>query len=95
MESLPRLVKCAGQNGLQVNVMKTKFTSINKTTPCTLSIARKTIQIVEMFSYIGSILAGDGVTYNDVQSRIQKACQALIWLYDIWNSSQLTKNLRL
>lgn len=94
-ESLPRLVRYAGQVGLKVNVIKTKLMRINTTVPCTLTIEGKTIGEVESFCYLGSFLSKDGGADLDVRSRIQKARQAFISLNNIWNSSQLTRNLKL
>lgn len=94
-ESFRRLVKYAGQVGLQVNMIKTKLIRINTTAPCTLSINGVSIHETESFCYLGSILAGDGGANLDVKSRIQKARQAFISLNKIWNSTQLTRNLKI
>ena len=94
-ESLRRLAKYAGQVGLQINVSKTKIMRINTTAPCTLVINGETIKETENFCYLGSILTEDGGADLDVVSRIQKARQAFILLNNVWNSTQLTRNLKL
>ena len=94
-ESLRRLVKYAGQVGLQINVSKTKVMHINTTTPCTLLINGEPIEETESFCYLGSVLTRDGGAYLDIQSRIQKARQAFRSLNNVWNSTQLTRNLKL
>lgn len=94
-ESLRLLVKYAGQVGLKINAAKTKLMRINTTAPCILTIDGETIQEVEHFCYLGSDLAKDGGADMDAQSRIQKARQAFISLNNIWNSTQLSRNLKL
>ena len=92
--TLRRLEKYAGQVGLKINATKTKFMRINTTTSCNLVIDGETIEEVESFPYLGSILAEDGAD-RDVDSRIGKARQAFISLNNIWNSTQLTRNLKI
>lgn len=94
-ESFSRLVRYAGQVGLQVNMIKTKLMRINTTASCTLTINGVSINETESFCYLGSVLASDGGANLDVKSRIQKARQAFISLNNIWNSTQLTRNLKL
>ena len=94
-ESLRLLVKYAGQVGLKINVMKTKLIRMNTSTRCNLLIDGETIDEVESFCYLGSILSKDGGADLDVESRIRKARQAFISLNNIWNSTQLTRNLKL
>ena len=93
--SLRRLVKYAAQVGLKINVTKTKLIRINTTTSCTLVVDGQTIEEIESFTYLGSILSGDGGAELDVNSRIRKARQAFISLNNIWNSTQLTRNLKI
>lgn len=90
-ESFRILVKYAGQVGLKINGTKTKFMRINTTVPCNLEINCKTIDEVENFCYLQSILAKNSGADLDVQNRIQKARQGLISLNIIWNYTQLTK----
>lgn len=94
-ESFRRLVKYAGQVGLQVNMTKTKLMRINTTAPCTLTINGVSINETESFCYLGSILASDGGADLDVKVRIQKARQAFVSMNNIWNTKQLTRNLKL
>jgi len=72
-----------------------KLMCMNTTKPCTLTIAGERIEQVESFCYLGSILAKDGGADLDVQSRIRKARQAFVSLNNIWNSTQLTRNLKI
>src|SRR5262249_19673691 len=94
-ESLRLLVKHAGQVGLKINVTKTKLMRINTTAPCNLVIEGETINEVESFCYLGTILSKDGGADLDVQSRIRKARQAFVSLNNVWNSTQLTRNLKM
>lgn len=68
---------------------------INTTAPLILTIESKTVQEVENFCCLGSILAkdGGGGASVDAKSRTQKARQASICLNNIWNATQFMEAL--
>lgn len=94
-QKLRQLVKYGEQVGLKVNVAKTKLMRINVSRPCSFEVGGEPIQEVDSFCYLGSYLTKDGGASTDVDSRIQKARQAFGSLNKVWNSSQLTRNLKL
>jgi hypothetical protein len=67
--------------GLNIDVKKTKEMRINvNTTTEKLSIDRKEIE-VDSFTYLGSIVASDGGSEEDVRVWIGKANRTFIQLY--------------
>lgn len=96
-EKLVRLVTYGKQVGLKVNVAKTKFMRINpqvsRNQP--LLIEGEIIDEVENFCYLGSIIAKDGGADLCVDNRIQKARQAFGMLNGVWNSSHISRNLKM
>ncbi|VDP41607.1 unnamed protein product [Schistosoma margrebowiei] len=53
----------------------------------------ETLEDVESFTYMGSIIDEQGGSDADVKARIGKARAAFLQLKDIWNSKQLQTNI--
>ncbi|VDP33562.1 unnamed protein product [Schistosoma curassoni] len=53
-----------------------------------------TLEDVESFTYLGSIIDEQGDSDTDVRARIGKARTAFLQLKNIWNSKQLSTNIK-
>ncbi|VDO52926.1 unnamed protein product [Schistosoma margrebowiei] len=54
----------------------------------------ETLEDVEFFTYLGSIIDEQGGSDADVKARIGKAKVAFLQLKNIWNSKQLSTNIK-
>jgi hypothetical protein len=94
-EKLKRLQGQAELAGLNINIKKTKEMRVNvSTTTEKLNIDGKEIQQIDSFTYIGSIVTGDGGS-EDVRVQIRKENGAFIQLYRIWKSKIISKKTRI
>ncbi|VDO90762.1 unnamed protein product [Schistosoma mattheei] len=73
----------------KTKVLKFKAENIN---PITLD--GETREDVESFTYLGSIIDEQGDSDADVKARIDKARTAFLQLKDIWDSKQLSTNIK-
>ena len=86
---LKDLVHFAKEAGLKINVAKTKVLRINPPTitrsssSIDLQIENQTIEEVEKFCYLGSIISKDDGAEDDVNNRIQKARTAFGSLHKV------------
>ncbi|CAH8643390.1 unnamed protein product [Schistosoma margrebowiei] len=55
----------------------------------------ETLEDVESFTYLGSIIDEQGGSDADVKARIGKARTAFLQLQNIWNSKQLSTNIKI
>jgi hypothetical protein len=76
-------------------VKKTKALRVNtsKTDPFTLR--GESIEDVDTFIYLGSIVAKDGGVAQDVSQRIRKANGASVQLYPVWKNSRISTRTKL
>jgi hypothetical protein len=77
------------QTGLNIHREKTKMMRIytNNREPITLGNA--TLQGVDTFTYLGSVINREGGTEEDIKTRVQKARGAFVTLKNIWKSGQI------
>ncbi|VDO60137.1 unnamed protein product [Schistosoma margrebowiei] len=77
--------------GLSIHNGKTKVLKYNteKSNPITL----ETVEDVESFTYLGSIIDEQESSAADEKARIGKATTAFLQLQIIWNSKQLSNNI--
>lgn len=99
-EFLDDLIRFALEVGLKINVSKTKVIRINppKTTRNSiehLKIGNETIQEVEKYIYLGSIVSKSGGVEEDIGNRIRLASAAFGSLREIWSSSNINRRLKL
>ncbi|VDP03499.1 unnamed protein product [Schistosoma curassoni] len=80
--------------GLNIHKGKTKVLkySTEKSNPITLDGG--TLEDVESFTYLSSIIDERGGSDANVNVRIGKARTAVLQMKDIWNSKQLSTNIR-
>jgi len=90
-----RLQEVVRSTGLEVNVQKTKFLKINARTAERLSLDGHTIEDVDSFTYLGSIVSKSAGTEEDIKARIGKARQAFAILKPIWNNRNIHLNTKL
>ncbi|VDP11181.1 unnamed protein product, partial [Schistosoma margrebowiei] len=80
--------------GLNMCKGKSKILKYNmeKINPVTLD--GETLEEVESFTYLGSIIDEQGGSDADVKARIGKARVAFLQLKNIWNSKQISTNIK-
>uniref|UniRef100_A0A8D9ADY8 Craniofacial development protein 2 n=1 Tax=Cacopsylla melanoneura TaxID=428564 RepID=A0A8D9ADY8_9HEMI len=89
------LVNEGRKMGLKINEGKTKEMRINNTNNEDIVINNQTIERVQQFQYLGSIVTETGGTDEDVLQRIKKAKAAFAQLRPIWRSHQLRRHTKL
>jgi len=92
---LEDLTNKAGKAGLLIRVKKMKALRINtsKTDPFTLR--DESIEDVDSFTYLGSVVAKDGEAVQDVSHQIQKANGAFVQLYPVWKNNRISIRTKL
>ena len=67
-------ISCASRWGLTVSVQKSKGMAIGASVDCRhVAVGGDTIEVVDKFPYLGSLLSSDGLASRDVASRVAKA----------------------
>ncbi|PVD26746.1 hypothetical protein C0Q70_14424 [Pomacea canaliculata] len=86
-----RVNTCANQYGMHVSTEKSKVL-VNAISPAEVDIKLngKTLEQVQTFKYLGSIMSEDGSSANDVHARLQAATAAMTRLNKIWNSGMIS-----
>lgn len=92
---LDNLCAAAHPRGLTINTSKTKLMRINTDNTNIIKIGTSTIEEVNEFCYLGSVLAKNGGTKEDISSRIAKARYAYGQLRTTWNSRQIASSTKL
>lgn len=80
----------ASKVGLKINKGKTKSMSLNATKNIQLRVREGTIEEVDEFNYLGSIISKNNGVLIDVDKRINKARSTFARLNKIWRTSTLT-----
>ncbi|VDP04397.1 unnamed protein product [Schistosoma margrebowiei] len=80
--------------GLSIHKGKTKVLKCNMENTHPISLDGETLEDVESFTYLGSIINEQGGSNADVKARIGKAKTAFLQLKNIWNSKQLSTNIK-
>jgi hypothetical protein len=79
---------------LIINVKKKALRIItSKTDPFTLR--DESIEDVDSFTYLGSVVAKDGEAVQNVSHQIQKANGAFVQLYPVWTNSKISIRMKL
>lgn len=89
------LEKTAAGLGLKINGPKTKVMRINTKNTDPITIGDQTLEDVDKFTYLGSVIAVDGGTEDDVKTRIGKARTAFNILNKIWKSKNISLKTKL
>ncbi|VDP60378.1 unnamed protein product [Schistosoma mattheei] len=78
--------------GLNIHKANTKTLKYNMENTNPITRDGETLEDVESFTYLGSIIDGQGGSDVDVKARIDKARTEFLQLKNIWNSKQLSFN---
>ncbi|VDP53212.1 unnamed protein product [Schistosoma margrebowiei] len=80
--------------GLSIHKGKTKVLKFKAVNNNPITLDGETLENVESFTYLGSIIDEQGGSDADVKARIGKARTAFLQLKNIWNSKQLSTNIK-
>ncbi|VDO62065.1 unnamed protein product [Schistosoma margrebowiei] len=80
--------------GLSTHKWKTKVLKFKAENSNPITLDGETLEDVESFTYLGSIIDGQGGSDSVVKARISKARVAFLHLKNIWNSKQLSINIK-
>jgi hypothetical protein len=69
-DNTDKLWKAASRVGLEINAPKTKVMCINTTLDAPLTIAGETLECVDGFTYLGSVISKDGSAQKDIKNRL-------------------------
>ncbi|VDO89332.1 unnamed protein product [Schistosoma margrebowiei] len=81
--------------GLSIHKGKTEVLKFKAENSNPITLDGETLEDVESFTYLGSIIDEQGGSDADVKSRIGKARTAFLQLKNIWNSKQLSTNIKI
>ncbi|VDP51412.1 unnamed protein product [Schistosoma margrebowiei] len=80
--------------GLNISKGKTKIVEYNTENTNPITLDGETLEEVETFTYLDSNIHQQGEPDTDVKARIGKARTAFLQLSNIWNSKQLSTNIK-
>ncbi|VDP77131.1 unnamed protein product [Schistosoma curassoni] len=80
--------------GLSIHKGKTKVLKFKAENSNPITLDGKTLEDVESFTYLRSIIDEQGGSDADVKARIGKKRVAFLQLKNIWNSKQLSTNIK-
>ncbi len=89
------VAKTSSKIGLKINVSKTKILKINSNNNDPITVEGENLEVVEKFTYLGSVIDHQGGTTIDVQTRINKARFSFSQLNNIWNSGNISYKTKL
>ena len=90
-----KLETSAALLGLKINSSKTKVMRINNKNNSPITMDQKQLEEVASFTYLGSIIALDGGTDEDVSARIGKARTTFNILNKIWKAKHVSLKTKL
>ena len=82
------LSKFAEQTGLNINTAKTQVMCFNATPSAPVTVNGHTLDYVEDFTYLGSLVSKENATQKDIKARLGKAHSVFVRLQSIWKSKQ-------
>ena len=91
MDSLKATAECVG---LKISREKTKLLRLN-TNQGAVTIGGESVEEVEEFTYLGSVVSKTGGTDEDIKARIRKAQQAFAVLRPVWKSTAISTKTKL
>ena len=99
-EALQRLITCFAdactEFGLTISLRKTNIMAQNVRTAPEIVIGDHTLDVVDRFTYLGSIISSDLSLDADLNSRIGKASTAMSRLTKrVWENKMLTTNTKI
>ena len=94
-EKIGDVWRISRQTGLNLHKGKTKLLKSNTTMMEPLLLESETIEEVESFTYLGSVVDKLGGTDADIKTRICKARTAFIQLNNLWKSKEIGRRTKL
>ena len=94
-EKTSKIAEKSAQVGLNINVAKTKIMKLNPKCNRVVKIGNESIEEVDKFTYLGSVVTPSGGTEEDVNARINKARTAFSQLNKIWDSKILRQKTKI
>uniref|UniRef100_A0A914VWQ7 Reverse transcriptase domain-containing protein n=1 Tax=Plectus sambesii TaxID=2011161 RepID=A0A914VWQ7_9BILA len=85
----------AAKVGLRISTEKTKVLTINRKTKANITVGDKKIEEVKQFTYLGSVMTGDGGSDQDVDVRIGKAAAVFKRMRPIWSSASINEGIKI
>ena len=73
--------------GLEINAPKTMVMCINTSSDAPLTVAGETLECVDSFTHLKSVISRDGSAQMDIKNRLSKARNASTNLKPVWWSS--------
>ena len=72
-EKIDKVWKAGSRVGLEINAPKTKAMCINTTLDASLTVAGKTLECVDSFTYLEGVISKDGSAQKDIENILSKA----------------------
>lgn len=88
-EKTSTLQENARRVGLKVNITKSKVMRINGKHDAPVTIEGSTLEEIEHFTYLGSVISKNGGTAEDITARINKARFSFVTLRPVWNAKNI------
>ncbi|VDP73180.1 unnamed protein product [Schistosoma curassoni] len=88
-----RVAAASASVSLNIHNGKTNILKYNTENTNTISLGGETLEEVETFTYLDSIIDEQGGSDADVKERTSKATTTFSQLKNIWNSKQLSTNI--
>ena len=83
-----RLSNFAVRTGLHINQKKTKAMFVHAPTASLITINVETLECIEDFTYLGSLISNDNAAHKDIQARLKIARGVYSRLRNIQRSKQ-------
>uniref|UniRef100_A0A914WQC5 Reverse transcriptase domain-containing protein n=1 Tax=Plectus sambesii TaxID=2011161 RepID=A0A914WQC5_9BILA len=85
----------AAKVGLRISAEKTKVLTVNRKTKANITVGDKEIEEVKKFTYLGSVMTGDGGSDEDVDARIGKAAAVFKRMRPMWSSASINEGIKI
>src|SRR5579871_6002493 len=93
-EKSTKLENTAKQIGLKINTKKTQIMT-NSNNQQAVIVGNQTLENIEQFTYLGSVVSLQGGTEEDIKSRLNKARAAFAMMKPIWKSGIYSRRTKL
>jgi hypothetical protein len=94
-EKTAALRQHAGHVGLEISTEKTKMLCINKELEAPINVGDKSLECIDSFTYLGSVISKNGGAREDIRSRLAKARGVFSKLKTVWKSSSYSLRTKL
>ena len=89
------VVENAARTGLRVNVGKCKVMRVNARNNEAITVNGLALEDVEKFIYLGATVCKQGGGEEDIKARLGKARGAFVKLNQVWNSSSVSRRMKI